>query len=266
MPRPYSADLRQRVLAACDAGDGTRAEIARRFRVSESALYAWLEQRRRELGGQAAQAPPHRPKEMTRRAAEQDRPDIAHERASFQVHMKTIDPADLVFVDESGVSTDMVRRYGRAPIGERALGTAPAGHYTQLTLLGARSLQGMPALMTVEGATNTDVMVAFTEHVLVPTLRPGRVVVLDNLSPHKSVRVRELIEDAGCRLPFLPPYSPDFSPIEEAWSKVKEWLRGEGARTREAIEAALRLVLDTITAADARGRFRHRGGYVPAPN
>lgn len=203
---------------------------------------------------------------MTHRAAEQERPDVARERASFQGEAKTLDPDDLVFVDESGVTTKMVRRYGRARRGERARGTRPEGHYEQLTLLGALTLSGLDALMTIDAATNTDIMVAFVEHVLLPTLRPGQVVIMDNLGPHKAKRVRELIEGAGCRLLFLPPYSPDFNPIEEAWSKIKAFLRGAEARTRETIDAAVKAVLKLITPEDCHGWFHDRGGYVPAPN
>jgi transposase len=116
--------------------------------------------------------------------------------------------------------------------------------------------------MSVEGAADTAAVVAFTAHVLAPVLRPGQVVVMDNLAPHKASRVRELIERAGCRLLFLPPYSPDFNPIEPAWSKLKALLRGLGARTTEALHAALTARVDAITAADARSFFRHCGYAV----
>ena len=116
--------------------------------------------------------------------------------------------------------------------------------------------------MSVEGAADTPVVVAFTEQVLVPVLRPGQVVVMDNLSPHKAPRVRELIEAAGCHLLFLPPYSPDLNPIEPAWSKLETLLRGVGARTTEALNAALTTLVDAITARDAAGYFRHCGYAV----
>lgn len=116
--------------------------------------------------------------------------------------------------------------------------------------------------MSIAGAADTAAVVAFTEHVLVPVLRPGRVVVMDNLAPHKAAHVRELIEHAGCRLLFLPPYSPDFNPIEPAWGKLKTLLRGVGARTLGALEAALSTLVDAITAADAAGYFRHCGYAV----
>ena len=180
-------------------------------------------------------------------------------RDAFREMVATLPPGDLVFVDECGIATNLVRLYGRAPKGQRAVGRAPYGRWEQLTILGGLSLDGLIACMSVEGATDTDVVVAFAEHVLVPALRPGQVVLLDNLSPHRARRVRELIEAAGARLLFLPRYSPDLNPIEQAWSKLKALLRGLSARTREALEAALSRVLDAVTAADAHGWFAHCG-------
>lgn len=184
---------------------------------------------------------------------------MAAARAAWREQAPTLRPEDLVFVDESGVATDLTRTHGRAPPGERAHGTVPYGRWHRLTILGGLSRAGLVACMTVEGATDTAVMVAFTEHVLVPALRPGQIVVLDNLSPHRAPRVRQLIERAGCRLLFLPPSSPDFNPIEPAWSKLKALLRGVGARTTAALNAALETLVDAITASDADGYFRHCG-------
>lgn len=167
-----------------------------------------------------------------------------------------------MFVDESGVATDMVRRYGRAPGGRRARGTAPYGRWERLTIFGGLSLLGLVACMSVAGAADTPAVVAFVEHVLVPVLRPGQVVVMDNLTPHKAARVRALIERAGCRLLFLPPYSPDLNPIEPAWAKLKALLRGLGARTLGALDAALTALVDAITPTDAAGFFRHCGYAV----
>lgn len=167
-----------------------------------------------------------------------------------------------MFVDESGVATNMVRAYGRALGGRRAAGAVPHGRWERLTLLGGLSLDGLVACLAVEGATDTAVMLAFVEHALVPALRPGQTVILDNLRVHRAARVRRLIEAAGCRLLFLPPYSPDFNPIEPTWSKLKTLLRGVGARTTEALHAALTTLVDAITPSDARGYFRHCG-YAP---
>jgi hypothetical protein len=127
---------------------------------------------------------------------------------------------DLVFVDEGGVRTDLTRRYGRAPKGERVREAVPHGHGTVLTILGALSSQGVQASMTIEPATETEVFLAFVEHVLAPTLRPGQIVVMDNLSAHKHRKIRRLLAARQCRLWYLPPDSPDLNPIERAWSKL----------------------------------------------
>jgi transposase len=164
-----------------------------------------------------------------------------------------------VFVDECGVATDMARRYGRAKGGRRARGVVPYGRWHRLTVLGALTLGGVAACLAIPGAADTDVMAAFVEQVLAPALRPGQVVVLDNLSVHKAPVVRRLIEAAGCRLLFLPAYSPDLNPIEPAWGKLKGRLRSAAARTTEALYDALAGAVGAITPADARGYFRHCG-------
>ncbi len=168
-------------------------------------------------------------------------------------------------MDESGITTAMTRRYARAPAGERAHGSVPAGHWRQLTILGGLSLTGLVACMSIQSATDKPIFIAFTREVLVPELRPGQVVVLDNLAPHKADEVRQMIEGAGCRLLLLPPYSPDLNPIEQAWSKLKTLLRSAAARTQEVLEQALTAVINEITAADAQGWFAHCG-YAAAPH
>ena len=171
-----------------------------------------------------------------------------------------------MFVDECGVATNLARLYGRAEGGRRAPGAVPHGRWERLTVLGGLTLQGLSACMSIEGAADTAVMLAFVEHVLVPTLRPGQVVVLDNLSVHRAARVRRLVEQAGCELRFLPPYSPDLNPIEPAWSKLKTLLRAAGARTVAALHDTLAGVIDAITPDDARGYFQHCGyGRYAAP-
>ncbi len=177
--------------------------------------------------------------------------------------MPTLQPEDRVFVDESGVATDMARRYGRAEGGQRARATVPVGRWQRLTVVGGLSRAGLIACMSIEGATNTAVMVAFTREVLVPVLRPGQVVIMDNLSAHKAPAVRALIEHAGCQLLCLPPYSPDLNPIEPAWSKLEALPRGIGAHTVTALETALSALVDAITADDSRGYFRHCGYASP---
>ena len=172
-----------------------------------------------------------------------------------------------MFVDEAGVTTAMVRTYGRAPKGQRAYGTAPAGTWRRLTVLGALGAGGVAAAMTVERATDTAVFLAFLDHALIPALtrtKPDAVVVMDNLSPHKAPAVRRRLEAAGLELLLLPRYAPDLNPIEAMWAKVKEVLRAQAARTVEALEAALAAALDRVTPADARGFFRGCGYALPA--
>lgn len=145
----------------------------------------------------------------------------------------------------------------------RAVGAAPRNHGSNVTLLAALTSEGIGAALAVEGAADRLAVEAYVGEVLVPTLRPGQVVVLDNLSAHKGDRVRELVEGAGCRLLFLPPYSPDFNPIELAFAKIKEHLRRAAARTFEALVAAIGEALDTVAATDARGFFAHCGFPLP---
>jgi transposase len=164
-----------------------------------------------------------------------------------------------VFLDESGVTTEMTRRYGRAARGARVQDAVPAGHWRTLTLLAALSLHGLRAAMTVESPTDGDVFLAYVEQVLGPRLQPGEVVVLDNLAAHKVAGVRALIEARGAQLLYLPPYSPDFNPIEQAWSKVKELLRAAKARTLPLLDDAITAALGAITADNAVGWFRHCG-------
>jgi transposase len=167
--------------------------------------------------------------------------------------------AALVFVDESGATVRLTRAYARAPRRERAIGRVPRNHGKGTSLVAALAAEGMRAPHRRLGAFNADSFAAYIEQTLAPTLRPGRVVVLDNLSIHKDRRVRTAIEAAGCRLAFLPPYSPDCSPIELAFAKVKAALRQAGARAQEALDAAIDRALATVTAQDARAFFRHCG-------
>lgn len=153
----------------------------------------------------------------------------------------------------------MTRLRGRAPRGERLVDKSPHGHWMTTTLIAALGIGGMLCSTVVDGAVNGDVFEAFVEQVLAPELRPGDVVVMDNLSSHKRARTRELIESAGARLEFLPPYSPDLNPIEMIFSKIKQRLRTLGMRTKEALWRAMQGVLDTVTASDAANCYRHCG-------
>ena len=165
----------------------------------------------------------------------------------------------LVFVDEMGANTSLAPLYAWSRWGERALCSVPRNWGANVTLLASMTAEGMGPCLAVEGATTREVFEAYLERVLAPSLRPGQVVVMDNLSSHKGSRVRELIERRGCELMYLPPYSPDLNPIEEAFAKIKALLRRAGARTCEALIEAMGRALDALTASDARGFFEHRG-------
>lgn len=183
-------------------------------------------------------------------------------RAAFRAMSALWAATALVFLDESGTQTTMTPRDRRSPRGERAVGKAPRNHEKNTTLVASLSGAGLGAAMTLEGALDGDAFIAYLEAFLVPTLMPGAIVVMDNLSVHKDNRVRPLIEGAGCRLVYLPAYSPDLTPIEQAFSKITDYLRRVGARTREALEAAITAAMATVTAADAKGWFTHCG-YTP---
>ena len=150
----------------------------------------------------------------------------------------------------------MTRLYARSLGGQRIHEATPGGHWKILTILGAMSLNGMVATMTIEAATDTDIFLAYVEHFLCPKLNPGDVVVMDNLSSHKVDGVRELIEKAGAEVLYLPPYSPDLNPIEKAWAKLKQLLRSAKARSKETLDQAITEALKLITAEDAKAWFR----------
>jgi transposase len=174
-----------------------------------------------------------------------------------------LDARRLVFVDESGFHTSMTRLYARAPKGKRAYGKVPRNRGKNTTLIAAITLEeGMGAPMTVEGATDSEAFEAYVEHFLAPTLREGQVVVLDGLGAHRPKKIRELVEARGADLVFLPSYSPDLNPIEEAFSKVKALVRKEGQRLSEALVEAIGRALAAVTPEDAAGWFAH-AGYRP---
>ena len=173
--------------------------------------------------------------------------------------MRQLLSQDLVFVDETGSHIAMTPLYAYAPRGQRAVGKVPRNYGAIMTLIASMSAQGMGEALILDGAADAAAFEVYVEQLLAPSLKPGQIVMLDNLSIHQGPRVKEAIEARGCRLLFLPAYSPDFSPIEEAFSKVKTFLRRQGARTREALQEAIAQALLTVTALDARGWFNHCG-------
>jgi len=185
------------------------------------------------------------------------------ERILWRENVKKLERSNFIFLDECGSNIALTRLYARAPKGKRARGSIPRNRRKNVTLLASLSLSGIGETMLIEGAANAQIFEIYIGQILAPSLKEGQVVIMDNLSIHKGQRVRQLIEARGCRLLFLPAYSPDFSPIEETFSKLKAALRRVGARTHEALQDAIAAALLTITAADAAGWFQHCG-YAPA--
>jgi transposase len=190
-------------------------------------------------------------------ATERDSEANLKRREEFAARIGAIAPEKLIFLDESGVTTSMTRLYARSLSGQRVHEATPGGHWKIMTILGAMGLRGMIATMTIEAATDREIFLTYVEQVLCPALRPGDVVVMDNLSSHKVDGVRTRIERAGAELLYLPPYSPDLNPIEKAWAKLKQLLRAAKARTKEALDQAIAEALKLISADNAKAWFRH---------
>jgi transposase len=195
------------------------------------------------------------------RAQEQDRPDVQERRQEFCAKLAGVDPRRLVFVDESGANTAMTRTHGRAPVGQRVYTNTP-GRWESITMTCGMRLSGVTAPLAFQGATNTDVFESYVEDVLVPELKPGDVVIWDNLKPHKSEEAIEAVEAAGARVEPLPPWSPDLTPIEEMVSKIKGAMRSAAARTTEAVYGAFASALEDVTLDDITGWFRSRAAYA----
>lgn len=309
--RPYSEDLRQRVLDAVEHRDGSLRQLATRFRVSLSFIQRLLRHRRRtgslrpkphgggrrpaldqsgldqlrllvaeqpdatlvelrhRLGVECSLAAISRAlkklglprKKKVLHAQERDTPEVQAKRRAFRREMAGVAPRHLVYVDESGADTAMVRRYGRAPAGQRVEGAVP-GHWDSLTLICGLRLSGVTAPVVFRGATDTPTFRSYVEQVLVPKLRRGDVVIWDNLQPHKARAVVEAVAGAGARVVPLPPSSPDLTPIEEMFSKVKGALRSAAARTTEAVTEAIGPALQDVSLQDILGWFRSRASYA----
>lgn len=183
-------------------------------------------------------------------------------RAAWREQARKLDREQFVVVDECGSNIALTPLYSRAPKGKRAVGAVPRNYGKNTTVIASLSLSGMGEALILEGAADTIAFECYIEQVLAPSLKKGQIVVMDNSSIHQSIRARQAIEAKGCSLLFLPAYSPDLSPIEEAFSKLKAALRRAGARTQEALWEAIAQAMETITAQDARGWFTHCG-YLP---
>jgi transposase len=195
----------------------------------------------------------------TAHASEQEREDVAAARQAWRDLQGGLDPSKLVFIDETGASTKMARLRGRSQRGERLVASIPHGHWSTTTFVAGLRLDRIDAPMMLDGPMDGASFLAYVEQILVPTLRPGDIVIMDNLGAHKSNDVREAIEGAGARLMLLPPYSPDFNPIEQAFAKLKALLRKAAARTLEELWTAIAEALKAFTAQECANFFADAG-------
>jgi transposase len=310
MGKPFSGDLRERIVGAVQAGR-SRHEAARIFGVSASCVVKLMQRfsalghcRPEKFGGYkrpildehegTVRALIHaRPdltiselwqeltgagikvgrssvgrfverlkltyKKKTLRAAEQKRPDVAAARQVWSEAQKSLDPRRLVFVDETWASTNMAPRYGRCEKGKRLIAHVPFGHWKTTTLIAALRHDGVTAPCVFDGPINGEKFRAYVEQILVPTLKPGDLVIMDNLNSHKVAGVRQAIEAAGAERQFLPPYSPDMDPIEQVFSKVKNTLRKMARRTVDALWNAVGVAIDEVSPTECINYFQNAG-------
>lgn len=312
--KPYSNDLRQKVIQAYNRGEGSLQRIADRFSVSVD--FVWrLAKRFRETGsvapkphggGQSAKIQgeavdclrqlvkansdatitelceqlyalkrlavsrstmcrvlkklglPRKKKTFHATEREQDE-DVKKEREQYEQKMPTMEVKRLIFVDETGINLAMTRLYARAPEGERAEGHKPFNPGERLTVIGTLGISGVTAAMILEGAIDGDTFTGFLRQVVVPILRQGDIVVMDNLRAHKVESVEPMITATGANLQYLPRYSPELSPIEHCWSKMKTLLRTVAARSRDTLIKGVKKALEKVTENDAKGWFKHCG-------
>ena len=199
------------------------------------------------------------PSKKTLHAAEQDRPDVAAARAALKAEQPALNAQRLVFIDETAVTTKMVRHYGRSPRGERLVAKVPHGHWKTLTLVAALCIDGVTAPYVIDGAMDGATFVAYVEQVLAPTLAKGDIVFMDNLRTHKVQGVREAIAAVGATVRYLPAYSPDLNPIEQAFAKLKAALRKGAARTVTALIKLIGKLIKAFAPDECANYFRHAG-------
>jgi transposase len=309
--RPYSQDLRQRILDTVARGEGSLHRIAERFLVNVSTIVRLLKQQRQtgsaapkpHAGGRRPALGPDDIKRLLELIQEQpdatldelrdrlgvgcsrmaisrvlkklritrkkkvlhatgrDTPKVRRKRQTFRKKVAGIEPDHLVFVDETGTNTAMTRTYGRAPKGERVHGAVP-GFWTTLTLICGLRLSGVSAPLVFQGSTDTATFESYVEQALAPQLHPGDVVIWDNLKPHKAKAVVKAIERVGAKVIPLPPSSPDLTPIEEMFSKVKGALKSAAARSTDALTTAIGYTLQEVTPQDILGWFKSRATYA----
>jgi transposase len=302
MARPYSQDLRERMMWAVLSGQ-SRHEVARMFDVSASCVIKLMQRvdatgdcQPRKFGGhkryalaehedkvralvaekpdltitelwqkitahgiKAGRSAVARRLKKTLHAAEQERPDVKDARAAWREMQKSLDPQRLVFIDETWASTNMTPRYGRCERGKRLIAHTPFGHWKTTTFLAALRYDGVTAPCVFDGPINGARFLAYVEQMLVPTLSPGEIVLMDNLGSHKRAGVRKAIEAAGAAVCFLPAYSPDLDPIEQVFAKLKNTLRKMARRTVDALWDAIGIALDDFSPEECFNDFRNAG-------
>jgi transposase len=309
MPKAYSSDLRERLIAAVTTGS-SRREAAELFDVAISTAVKWLQRLRdtgssaaKPRGGSTSRLEQHREqilavvnerpdatlkeilaalrkqrirtsrsalcrflgrhnitrKKKSLRAAEQQRKDVARARRKWVREQGLLDPARLVFIDETGANTNMVRLYGRGLRGVRLVDHVPFGNWKTVTFVSALRHDKMVAPMVIDGPMNGELFLAYVEQCLVPTLKPNDIVVADNLPAHKVPGVAEAIEAAGATLRYLPKYSPDLNPIEMPFSKFKAYLRKLAERTVPGVHRAIRSFLLSLKGTECANYLRHAG-------
>ena len=197
-------------------------------------------------------------------ARERDKPENQERRRVFAEQQPALDATRLVFLDESGFRLGTPPHYGWAPVGEKAIGKSVQGTWRTMTMLGAIALGGFRGFMTIDAPTCRDVFLAYVRHQLIPSLRPGDIVVMDNLSAHKSPEALDLIRAAKADVIFLPPYSPELNPIEKVWAKMKELLRRMETLTRDTFDAAVAIAMDAVSTDDIRAWVEHCGYRLAA--
>lgn len=312
--KPYSNDLRQKIIEVYRQGKSSLREIAERFLVSLSFVLALVKQFRAtgridpkphgggkkrkitgadllilrqlveensdatllELGNlffeqtgikvsestvwQALRRLRISRKKKTLHATERDTDeDVQRARKEYRQQQPTMATQKLIFVDETGTNLGMVRTYGRAPIGKRVVGDKPRNPGSNISLVGALGIKGVTAVMLLKGAIDGEAFKAFVKQALAPTLKPGDIVLMDNLNIHKVAGIEKIIKGKKATLRYLPSYSPDFSPIENCWSKVKEFLRSTAARTEYDLQEGVKNALNKVTETDVKGWFKHCG-------
>ena len=315
--KPYSNDLRQKVIEVYGQGKSSLREIAERFLVSLSFVMALVKQfretdhidpkphgggKQRKIAGahlfilrqlveensdatlvevsnlffeqtgikvsestvwQALQCLRISRNKKTLHATDRDTHEkVQQARKEYRQQPPTMPAQKLIFIDESGINLGMVRTYGRSPIGQRVVADKPCNPGSNISLVGALGSKGVTATMLVEGAIDGDAFKAFVKQALAPTLKPGDLVLMDNLRVHKVTGIQEIIHRKKAKLCYLPSYSPDFSPIECCWSKIKECLRSTAARTFDDLQEGVKNALDKVTETDVKGWFKHCGYYV----